>query len=105
MVVFTLDTHFGDYMDTMEGKKLPVVPLCQRERRAGNWYRSSGSSGNRFGLPLEAGSGWCAAVGRYDFVELVGCARISASPANAMLIKAAVLTHPYRWTGLYCAGA
>ena len=24
-VVFTLDTHFADYMDTMEGKKLPVV--------------------------------------------------------------------------------
>lgn len=24
-VVFTLDTHFDDYMDTMEGKKLPVV--------------------------------------------------------------------------------
>ena len=24
-VVFTLDTHFDDYMDTMEGKKLPVI--------------------------------------------------------------------------------
>ena len=24
-VVFTLDTHFDDYMDTMEGRKLPVV--------------------------------------------------------------------------------
>ena len=24
-MVFTLDKHFEDYMDTMEGKKLPVV--------------------------------------------------------------------------------
>lgn len=26
-VIFTRDTHFGDYMNTMEGKKLPV-PHC-----------------------------------------------------------------------------
>ena len=44
-VVFTLDTHFDDYMDTMEGKKLPVVhcvkgtPGCEPEGD-----RSAGSS-------------------------------------------------------------
>ena len=35
-VVFTLDTAFDDYMDTMEGKKLPVIH-CVKERLAGNW--------------------------------------------------------------------
>lgn len=33
-VVFTLDTHFDDYMDTMEGFRSSIV---SRERLAGNW--------------------------------------------------------------------
>ena len=40
-VVFTLDTHFADYMDTMEGRNFRWSTVS-RERRGGNWYRSSG---------------------------------------------------------------
>lgn len=34
-VVFTLDTHFDGYLDTAEGRKLPVSPLYQGHRRVG----------------------------------------------------------------------
>lgn len=80
-VVFTLDTHFDDYMDTMEGRKLPVVH-CVKERRAGNWYRSSGKFREPVlrSIPLEAGS-WLITQ-PWDGTTLwswSACARISAS--------------------------
>ena len=40
-VVFTKDTHFGDYLDTPEGKKLPV-PQGYRRLAAGQAGRGSG---------------------------------------------------------------
>ena len=74
-VVFTLDTHFADYMDTMEGKKLPVV-------HCGNWYRSSGEFREPVlrSIPLEAGSWLTTQPG--DSMTLwswPACARISVS--------------------------
>ena len=39
-VVFTLDTHFADYMDTME--------LCQGNAGVGTGTGAQGSSGNPF---------------------------------------------------------
>lgn len=80
-VVFTLDTHFADYMDTMEGKKLRWSTVS-RERRGGNWYRSSGEFREPVlrSIPLEAGSWLTTQPG--DSMTLwswPACARISVS--------------------------
>ena len=47
-VVFTLDTHFDDYMDTMEGKKASGGPLRQGNAGVGTGTGAQGSSGNPF---------------------------------------------------------
>ena len=79
-------------MDTMEGKA-SCGPTVSRERRGGNWYRSSG----KFREPVlktpalgSRGLADYAAVGRYDFVELVGLCTDICVISNAMLIEAAV---------------
>lgn len=38
-VVFTLDTHFENYSETQEGRRLPV-PHCIKGRKAGNSVHS-----------------------------------------------------------------
>ena len=47
-VVFTLDTHFADYMDTMEGEETSGGPLCQGNAGVGTGTGAQGSSGNPF---------------------------------------------------------
>ena len=73
-VVFTLDTHFDDYMDTMEGKKLPVIHCV---KGTPGWELAEGLKGfegKRF-EKVTFGSRELAdyaALGQYESVELVG---------------------------------
>lgn len=89
-VVFTLDTHSPDYMETMEGRKLPV-PHCIKG--TDGWElcpELAGFPGKRFekaafgSVELAA---W-AAAGGYDAVELVGLCTDICVISNALLIKA-----------------
>ena len=70
-VVFTLDTHGSDYMDTMEGEKASCSPLSEGEQKAGSWMQASGSlteSALRK-LPLEAPN-WQSMQQQADMKEL-----------------------------------
>lgn len=80
-VVFTLDTHFDDYMDTMEGKKLPVVHCVKGTPGWELVPELREVPGTRLrSIPLEAGS-WLITQ-PWDGTTLwswSACARISAS--------------------------
>lgn len=90
-VIFTRDTHGEDYMETQEGKNLPV-PHCIKGTRG--WEISSelpvGESPvidkPTFGSKELAE--YLAAVSGLDGVELVGLCTDICVISNAMLIKA-----------------
>ena len=73
-VVFTMDTHYDNYLETLEGKNLPVEH-CKKETEG--WQLCSplsGYEGKRFEKPT-FGSVELAAYARdkdYDSIELVG---------------------------------
>ena len=91
-VVFTLDTHEKDYMETMEGRKLPV-PHCIRGTEG--WELDSclkDMPGKRF-EKYTFGSMELAAyikAGGYDRIELIGLCTDICVISNAMVIKAEV---------------
>ena len=105
-VVFTLDTHFDDYMDTMEGKKLPVIHCV---KGTPGWELAEGLKGfegKRF-EKVTFGSRELAdyaALGQYESVELVGLCTDICVISNAMLIKAAVPDTSIQVDGSCCAG-
>lgn len=105
-VVFTFDTHFEDYPDTMEGKKLPVAHCI---KGTAGWEPVQGLGeikGKRFEKHT-FGSRELAdyvAAGQYDSVELVGLCTDICVISNAMLIKAAVPDTPIRVDAACCAG-
>lgn len=89
-IVFTLDTHDQDYMETMEGRKLPV-PHCIKG--TAGWeicpellgYPGKQFEKHTFGsVDLAA----YAAAGGYDIVELTGVCTDICVISNALLIKA-----------------
>lgn len=91
-VVFTLDTHGSDYMDTMEGKKLPVLHCIKGTK---GWeldasleaFEGKRFEKNTFGS-LELAE--YAAAGGYDSIELLGLCTDICVISNAMLIKARI---------------
>ena len=105
-VVFTLDTHFDDYMDTMEGKKLPVIHCV---KGTPGWELAEGLKGfegKRF-EKVTFGSRELAdyaSLGQYESVELVGLCTDICVISNAMLIKAAAPDTSIQVDGSCCAG-
>ncbi len=105
-VVFTLDTHGEDYLNTMEGKKLPVVHCV---KGTPGWEldpRLADIPGRRFEKGT-FGSRRLAdyvAAGDYDSVELAGLCTDICVISNAMLIKAAAPELPIRVAANCCAG-
>ena len=105
-VVFTMDTHFQDYLDTLEGKKLPVSH-CQKG--TSGWElcgELAGIAGRRFEKGT-FGSLECmeyAAKGAYASVELIGLCTDICVISNAMLIKAFNPQLPIQVNASCCAG-
>ena len=93
-VVFTLDTHFDDYMDTMEGKKLPVIHCV---KGTPGWELAEVTFGSRELVDY-------AALGQYESVELVGLCTDICVISNAMLIKAGIPDTPIQVDASCCAG-
>ncbi len=89
-VVFTLDTHFEDYLDTQEGRKLPVRHCIRGTDGWRLWEKLEGFEGKRFekGTFGSVECGDYAAHGGYDIVELVGLCTDICVISNAMVIKA-----------------
>lgn len=108
MVVFTHDTHGENYMNTQEGKKLPVVH-CVR----GTWgwniipELSAYENGKRVFEKPTFGSERLAEFVResgFEDIELVGVCTDICVISNAMLLKAAVPEANITVDGSCCAG-
>lgn len=105
-VIFTLDTHGEDYLDTLEGKKLPVKHCI---KGTGGWElhpELAAFSGRRFEKET-FGSMACAeyaAAGEYSRIELVGLCTDICVISNALLLKAAKPGTPVQVKADCCAG-
>lgn len=105
-VVFTLDTHYENYMETLEGKNLPV-PHCQKGTKG--WELSpelSGYPGKRF---EKSTFGSMELVGylkekEYDSIELLGLCTDICVISNAMLVKAVLPGTPVSVNAACSAG-
>lgn len=106
-VVFTLDTHYNNYLETQEGKKLPVkhceeytngwrvepsVENALKDAIGGwafdrNYYMNACFKKNTFGC-TELGE--FVAENKYSEVKLIGVCTDICVISNAMLIKAFV---------------
>lgn len=94
-VAFTLDTHGVDYMDTQEGRKLPV-PHCIRGSAGWELYGETAKAkqpGDKViekpAFPsLELGN-WLKDKG-YDQIELTGLVSYICVISNAVIAKAAL---------------
>ena len=105
-VVFTLDTHFENYSETQEGRRLPV-PHCIKGTEG--WKlcpQLEGFEGKRFEKHT-FGSRECAdyaAKGRYDQIELIGVCTDICVVSNALLLKAYLPETPIQVDAACCAG-
>lgn len=91
-IVFTLDTHGEDYLETLEGRKLPVKHCLKGTDGWQLCKELAGIAGRRFEKGT-FGSLECAkyaAEGGYDQVELIGLCTDICVISNAMLLKAAM---------------
>ena len=95
-LLFTLDTHEEDYLETQEGRKLPV-PHCIRE--TSGWELCESAAALREGAPLLEKSSFGSAElirflqdGKYESVELCGVVTSICVLSNAVLAKAALLS-------------
>lgn len=93
-VIYTLDTHGGDYLETAEGRALPI-PHCARGTPGWKLYGQVAKllDGARC---FEKTAFGCAGLipylqaGRYDRVELCGLVSNLCVLSNAVLAKAAL---------------
>lgn len=109
-VVYTRDTHTGTYMESAEGKKLPVVH-CVKEtpgwaihpevEKAGEGKTAAVIDKPTFGS-TELGD--FAEKGRYDAIELIGLCTDICVISNALLLKSRLWETPIAVWKDCCAG-
>lgn len=105
-VLFTMDTHYENYLETLEGKKLPVVH-CQKGTKG--WElcpEIAAFEGTRFEKPSFASLELGRYVGgkEYESVELAGLCTDICVISNAMLMKAVLPGTPVKVDSSCCAG-
>ena len=92
-VIFTRDTHHDDYMDTNEGKHLPVVHCIEesegweiRHELIDTVKKSGSGNVTIINKPSFGYTGW----GDFDFeeIELVGLCTDICVVSNALILKA-----------------
>lgn len=94
-VVFTLDTHGENYMDTQEGRRLPV-PHCLRQTPGWELYGETGKVRRAEDTVLEKPAFPSLELGNwlrgksYDRIELVGLVSYICVISNAIIAKAAL---------------
>lgn len=105
-VVFTLDTHEENYMETQEGKNLPVLHCV----RGSNGWELHDSLKNYKGKRFEKNTFGSEALGAYikdkgyDSIELIGLCTDICVISNALLLKAFEPEIPLRVDSSCCAG-
>ena len=93
-VVFTLDTHYDDYMNTNEGKSLPV-PHCIKDTIGHNLYGKVSHSVKESDLLFEKNTFGSDKLfeylknNRYSSIELVGVVTNICVISNAVIAKTA----------------
>lgn len=105
-IVFTLDTHGENYLDTLEGKKLPVVHCVKGTY---GWELVSqlkdvpgpGFEKNGFG---SMGLAHFVSGKEYQEITLVGLCTDICVISNAMLIKSVLTDTPVKVMADCCAG-
>lgn len=105
-IIFTMDTHGEDYLETLEGRNLPVVH-CVKGTKGWELQKDIDTFGGR---RFEKGTFGCLACGEfvaeqgYEQVELVGLCTDICVISNALLVKAAVPNTPVCVDKSCCAG-
>lgn len=105
-IIFTLDTHNDNYLQSQEGQNLPI-PHCIK--CSDGWKLHpvlADFPGRRFEKPT-FGSLACAnyaAKGNYTQIELIGLCTDICVISNALLIKAALPETPVIVDSACCAG-
>ncbi len=105
-VAFTLDTHGEDYLNTQEGKRLPIAH-CVAETDGWELCDELGDVKGRYFEKHTFGStelGAYAARKGYEEIELVGLCTDICVISNAMLLKAYVPEALIRVDSSCCAG-
>ena len=107
-VIFTLDTHEENYLDTQEGKQLPV-PHCIKNTEG--WIlvpelRPLAGGCMSVEKPTFGSTRLAHIVGRagYDEIELIGLCTDICVISNAMILKASVPETPISVDASCCAG-
>ncbi len=85
-VIFTRDTHYGDYLDTPEGKKLPVVH-CVKDTFGWQISPMLDTTGCEI---IDKSSFGYTEWGKYSFddIEIVGLCTDICVVSNALILKA-----------------
>lgn len=105
-VVFTMDTHFENYMGTLEGKHLPVFHCVKGTPGWELCSQLEQFQGERF-EKMTFGSRELAeyiAKREYDSIELAGLCTDICVISNALMIKAFVPGVPIQVDPRCCAG-
>lgn len=85
-IIFTRDTHTDDYMNTNEGRNLPV-PHCIRGTHG--WQIADGLYVDGCEIIDKPSFGWTGWAGRdFQQVELIGLCTDICVVSNALIIKA-----------------
>ena len=93
-VVFTLDTHASNYLDTEEGRNLPI-PHCIKDTEGHKLYGNVARISKFASAIFEKGTFGCEALyeyildGKYDTIELCGLVSNICILSNAVIAKTA----------------
>lgn len=109
-VVYTRDTHRENYLETAEGKKLPVVHCVAGtpgwEIHPAVFRAGEGKTAAVIDKPTFGSQALCdfAAQGGYDAIELVGLCTDICVISNALCLKARLWETPIAVCASCCAG-
>ena len=107
VLVFTMDTHGADYLQTQEGQKLPVEHCI---RGTAGWQIADAlqpfvrEAAAVIEKPTFGATALPAALGEYDEIELVGLCTDICVISNALLLKAFYPEKPISVDASCCAG-
>ncbi len=101
-IIYTRDTHGEDYLDTPEGKKLPV-PHCIKGTKG--WEIADGLYVEGCKIIDKPAFGWCGWSDEYlERVEIVGLCTDICVVSNALILKATFPNAEISVDASCCAG-
>ena len=101
-IIFTRDTHGVNYLDTSEGKKLPVEHCIKGTH---GWEISEGLCVDGDTIIDKPSFGWMGWSGfQFDEIEIVGLCTDICVVSNALILKATFPDVPITVDARCCAG-